>query len=248
MFSAKIYHPDSRNSVISPQATKIATQGVTWSDIMGTWDKSLLFLNWKIYIQRNSRKSTKQHKGQWPRSGAVQLSWCSISVPWQSRGIAARQWWVTPLFLIKCIVTKPLNSLCPRRESVWSVQQPHSEVLPSGRQFMASQTQRTFAFLSHVLGNKGTQEIRDAARGSAGISVWAACTPTGTGSRIRFSKIWSISKSLYSKYNPQTFLRKPERKYNDFWDFHWNILEKTRVPSCDWLKIINGWVQCVNHW
>lgn len=94
MFSTKIYQPDSRNSVISPQATKITPQGVTWSDVMWTWNKSLLFLNWKMYIQpSSSKKAQSSKKGSGLVQGSSTVSpWCSTSLLWQNREITPCKW------------------------------------------------------------------------------------------------------------------------------------------------------------
>lgn len=133
MFGAKIYQPASRNSVISPQATKITPQGVTWGDVMWMWNKSLLFLNWKISIQPNSRKKHKLHRGQWARSGEFSCALLMLQLcPVAGQRNPCVEVMATPLFLIKCIITKPLNS-CFSWRMICSVQQPHTRLLPSGR-------------------------------------------------------------------------------------------------------------------
>lgn len=159
---------------------------------MWTWNKSLLFLNWKMYIQPSSRKkSTKQQKGQWPSSGEFNCVPLMLhQSPVAEQRNHSMQVIGTPLFLIKCIITKLLNSFCSWREWIWSVQQPHSEVLPSGRHFMASLIQRIFYFLSYVLGNKGVQDIRMQDR--AVMAFQPALTQEQAPGQI-----WSISKSLY---------------------------------------------------
>lgn len=147
-----------------------------------------------MYIQPSSRKKHKAAKRAVAHVRGVQL--CPPDAPPVSMAEQRNhcmQVMETPLFLIKCIITKLLNSFCSWREWIWSVQQPHSEVLPSGRYFRASLIQRIFYFLSYVLGNKGAQDVRMQDRA---VMAFQSGQPALTQERAP-GQIRSISKSLY---------------------------------------------------
>lgn len=174
MVSAKIYQPDSRNSVISPQATKITPQGVTWGDVMWMWNKSFLFWNWKISTQPNSRKKHKPPRGQWARSG--QFS-CALLMLQQCPGAGHRNHCregVEHLCLWLNAGSEGIPAAPEGMDMECPAAPPWGPALRNSLHGSSDAEEFLFSLMCWTQRYPGNQ---DAAQGRGGISAWPACTP-----------------------------------------------------------------------